>query len=189
MIKSKNDLKLYLQEDAKANFMANCSTIMYWGKLFAGSESAHVWRYLKCLRHCEYHINNSGLSHLIYGFYYKIKLHRLGFKYNIRIPINVCGYGITLYHFAGGGGCLINASQVGNYCKLQTGVLIGNAHQSEEEKPTIGNNVCFGPGAKVLGKVIVGDNSYIAANAVVVKDVPDNTMVGGVPAKVIKQFC
>jgi serine O-acetyltransferase len=118
--------------------------------------------------------------------FYKIKLHRLGFKYNIRIPINVCGYGIRLYHFAGGGGCLVNASKIGNYCKLQTGVLLGNAHCSEDEKPTLGDNVSFGPGAKILGKVKVGDNVFIAANAVVTKDVPSNTIVGGVPAKIIK---
>ena len=99
--------------------------------------------------------------------------------------INVCGYGVTLYHLAGGG-CLVNAKSVGNYCRLQTGVLLGNSHQSEDEKPVIGDHVSFGPGAKVLGKVIVGDNTFICANAVVTKDVPSNTMVGGVPAKIIK---
>lgn len=186
MINTKEDLRYYLNEDAKANFMGGCSVIKYWCKLFAGSESAHVWRYLKCLRHCEYHTNNIGRYHRICRAYYRIKLHRLGFKYNLRIPVNVCGYGITVYHLAGGGGCLVNAKKVGNYCELQTGVLIGNAHKSEDEKPIIGDRVGFGPGAKVLGKVKVGDNVFIAANAVVVKDVPDNSIAGGVPARVIK---
>ena len=75
---------------------------------------------------------------------------------------------------------------MGNYCKLQTGVLMGNTNHSEEEKPTIGNNVAFGPGAKVLGKVTIGDYCFVAANAVVVKDMPANSVIGGVPAKVIK---
>ena len=113
-------------------------------------------------------------------------LHRLGFRYNLRIPINVCGYGLSLYHFAGGGGCLVNAKKVGNYCHLQTGVLLGNAHHSEDEKPIIGDNVEFGPGAKVLGKVTIGDNVFVLANAVVTKDVPTGAIVGGIPAKIIK---
>lgn len=52
----------------------------------------------------------------------------------------------------------------------------------------IGNNVGFGPGVKVLGKVTIGDNCFIAANAVVVKDMPANAIVGGVPAKIIKMI-
>lgn len=46
----------------------------------------------------------------------------------------------------------------------------------------------FGPDAKVLEKITVGDNCFIAANAVVVKDVPANAIVGGVPARVIKMI-
>lgn len=188
MIKTKKDLHLYLDEDAKANFMDGTNWLRYKLRLFAGSESAHVYKYLKTLRNCEYHVNNKGFFHKLLYSYYHIVLHRLGFKYNIRIPVNVCGYGLTIYHLAGGGGCFVNAKSVGNYCKLQTGVLLGNAHQSEDEKPTIGNNVIFGPGSKVLGKVIVGDNCHIAANAVVVKNVPENCLVGGVPAQIIKQL-
>ena len=46
--------------------------------------------------------------------------------------------------------------------------------------------MAFGPGAKAFGKIIIGNNVFVAPNAVVVKDVPDNTIVGGVPAKIIK---
>ena len=186
MIKTKQDLQFYLKEDAEANFMGNVTVWEYMFRLFAGSESAHVFKYLRTLRHCEYHFNNSGMIHRMLFKLYKVKLHRLGFKYNLRIPINVCGYGVTLFHFAGGGGCLVNAKSVGNYCKLQTGVLLGNTHHSEEEKPVIGDYVEFGPGAKVLGKIIVGDNVTICANAVVTKDVLSNCIVAGVPAQVIK---
>ncbi len=188
MIKTKKDLSFYLREDAKANFLGNSSWLKYKLRLLAGSESAHVYKYLKVLRICEYHFNNVGLLHRMLYAYYKIRLHRLGFKYNIRIPVNVCGYGVTIYHLAGGGGCFVNAKSIGNFCKLQTGVLLGNAHQSEDEKPIIGDNVTFGPGAKVLGKITVGDNCFIAANAVVVKDVPNNCLVGGVPARIIKNI-
>lgn len=186
MIRTKEDLKFYLQEDAKANRMEGCSIIKYWARLFTGSESAHVYRYLKILRHCEYHSNNGGLYHKLLYKFFKIRLHQLGFKYNIRIPENVCGYGLSILHIAGGGGCLVNAQKVGNHCRLQTGVLLGNTNHSEEEKPIIGDNVGFGPGAKVLGKVTIGDNCFIAANSVVVKDMPAKAIVGGVPGKIIK---
>lgn len=186
MLKSRKDLKFYLQEDAKANRLAGCSMVKYWGRLFIGSESAHVYKYLRVLRHCEYHSNNAGVWHKLMYKYYKIRLHRLGFKYSIRIPENVCGYGLGILHIAGCGGCLVNAKKVGNYCQLQTGVLLGNTNHSEDEKPIIGNNVGFGPGVKVLGKVTIGDNCFVAANAVVVKDMPDNSIIGGVPARVIK---
>lgn len=188
MIKSKESLKFYLREDAKANKMGDCSIFRYWGRLIVGSESAHVYRYLKVLRLCEFHCNNGGILHKLLYKFYKIHLHRLGFKYNFRIPENICGYGISLYHFAGGGGCLVNAKSIGNYCHLQTGVLLGNAHHSEEEKPIIGNNVEFGPGAKVLGNVSVGNNVIVCANAVVTKDIPDNCIVAGVPAEIIKHI-
>lgn len=184
MIKSKEELRYYIHEDAKANRM-DCSTIRYWLRLMVGSESAHVYKYLKILRHCEYHSNNHNVINKLLYHFYKIKLHRLGLKLNIRIPENICGYGLSIVHIAGCGGCLVNAKKVGNYCKLQTGVLLGNKNHSEEEKPTIGDYVEFGPGAKVLGKVIIGDNCFIAANAVVVKDVAPNSIVGGVPAKYI----
>jgi len=62
-----------------------------------------------------------------------------------------------------------------------TGIVQGKRH------PTIGNNVVIGAGAKVLGNIIIGDNSYIGANAVVVKDVPPDSTVVGVPGRITKQ--
>jgi len=62
-----------------------------------------------------------------------------------------------------------------------TGIVKGKRH------PTIGNNVVIGGGAKVLGDITVGDNSYIGANAVVIKDVPPNSTVVGVPGRITKQ--
>ena len=62
-----------------------------------------------------------------------------------------------------------------------TGIVKGKRH------PTIGNNVVIGGGASVLGNITVGDNSYIGSNAVVIKDVPANSTVVGVPGRVTKQ--
>jgi len=62
-----------------------------------------------------------------------------------------------------------------------TGIVQGKRH------PTLGNNVVVGAGAKVLGNIVIGDNSYIGANAVVIKDVPANSTVVGVPGRITKQ--
>jgi serine O-acetyltransferase len=55
------------------------------------------------------------------------------------------------------------------------------------ERPTIGDNVHICSGAKVIGAVTIGDNSIIGANAVVVKDVPPNCTVVGVPARIVRK--
>ena len=63
---------------------------------------------------------------------------------------------------------------------------MGVANRGERKGyPTIGDNVYIGPGAKLVGKIIVGNNAAIGANCVVTKDVPENGVVVGVPGKVI----
>lgn len=65
--------------------------------------------------------------------------------------------------------------------------LGGTGLEKGKRHPTIGSNVVIGAGAKVLGNITVGDNSYIGANAVVIKDVPPNSTVVGVPGRITKQ--
>ena len=62
-----------------------------------------------------------------------------------------------------------------------TGLVTGKRH------PTIGNNVVIGAGANVLGNITIGGNSYIGANAVVIRDVPPNSTVVGIPGRITKQ--
>ena len=73
---------------------------------------------------------------------------------------------------------------IGKNCTIYQDVTIG---QNNEKFPVIGDNVTIYTGAKVIGNIKVGNNSVIGANAVVIKDVPDNSVVAGVPARVIKQ--
>lgn len=71
---------------------------------------------------------------------------------------------------------------------LYQGVTLGGTGKEKGKRhPTIGNNVVIGAGAKVLGNITVGDNSYIGSNAVVIKDVPHNSTVVGVPGRITKQ--
>lgn len=76
-----------------------------------------------------------------------------------------------------------------NVTILQEVTIGGNIGKMKDgrEAPTIGNNVLIGAGAKVLGPISIGDNSMIGANAVVIKDVPSNSVAVGVPAKVVKK--
>lgn len=77
---------------------------------------------------------------------------------------------------------------IGNNVLLYQGVTLGGTGKERGKRhPTIGNNVVIGAGAKVLGNIVVGDNSYIGSNAVVIKDVPPNSTVVGVPGRITKQ--
>lgn len=77
---------------------------------------------------------------------------------------------------------------VGDDVLLYQGVTLGGTGLEKGKRhPTIGNNVVIGGGAKVLGNITVGDNSYIGANAVVIKDVPPNSTVVGVPGRITRQ--
>jgi len=77
---------------------------------------------------------------------------------------------------------------IGDNVLLYQGVTLGGTGVAKGKRhPTIGNNVVIGGGAKVLGNITVGDNSYIGANAVVIKDVPANSTVVGIPGRITKQ--
>ena len=76
---------------------------------------------------------------------------------------------------------------VGDNCTIYQGVTLGGTGKEKGKRhPTLGNNVVVGSGAKVLGPFTVGDNSKIAANAVVLTEVPPNSTCVGVPARVVK---
>ena len=92
---------------------------------------------------------------------------------------------LILWH---GFSTIINAESLGDNCEIWQQVTIGNKFNEDGEKPVIGNNVKICAGAIIIGAVSIGDNSIIGAGAVVTKDVPANVVVGGVPAKVIKEI-
>ena len=73
-------------------------------------------------------------------------------------------------------------------CVLYQGVTLGGTgNETGKRHPTLGNNVTVGTGAKVLGNIRIGNNVKIGGNSVVVKDVPDNCTVVGVPGRIIKR--
>lgn len=104
--------------------------------------------------------------------------------YNSVIPAQcVIGRGSLFAH--GGIGVVLHANcKIGERVMIGQGVTIGGTFGSGT--PIISSDVWIGPGVRILGDVTVGRNSIIGANAVVVRDVPENSIVGGVPAKLIK---
>ena len=79
-------------------------------------------------------------------------------------------------------------AEIGDDCLIYHGVTLGGTGKdSGKRHPTIGNNVLIGTGAKVLGPFKVGDNSRIAANSVVLSEIPPDSTAVGVPARVVKR--
>ena len=79
---------------------------------------------------------------------------------------------------------------IGDDCTLYQGVTLGGVGTGEHKvkrHPTLKNNVMVSAGAKVIGDVTIGDNSIIGASSVVLKDVPANCTVIGIPGRIVKE--
>lgn len=90
------------------------------------------------------------------------------------------GPGLFIQH---GFATIVAAKSIGAYCWINQQVTVG--YSNETDCPIVGDNVTICSGAKVIGGVTVGDNAKIGANAVVVKSVPANVTVVGVPARIV----
>jgi len=79
-------------------------------------------------------------------------------------------------------------AEIGDDCLIYHGVTLGGTGKDVGKRhPTIGNNVLIGTGAKVLGPIKVGSGSRIAANSVVLSEIPENSTAVGIPAKVVRK--
>jgi serine O-acetyltransferase len=134
-----------------------------------------------------YYIQNKDI-----GF----KLKKILYLYKIKKSdaFNCCSFGSSIHGGAkfktppilphGPKGIIVNEfSTIGENCKIFHQVTLG---EKNGKAPTIGDNVIIYPGAKIVGGITVGNNAVIGPNSVVVKDVPDNAVVSGIPAVVIK---
>ena len=88
-------------------------------------------------------------------------------------------------------GCAVvigETAEIGDNCTIYQGVTLGGTGKDVGKRhPTLGNNVMVGAGAKVLGPFKVGDNSKIAANAVVLEEIPPDSTAVGIPARVVRR--
>jgi serine O-acetyltransferase len=93
--------------------------------------------------------------------------------------------GLSCFHpFA----TVINAKMIGKNFEFRNGLTIGNKNNDNSLLPSIGNNVTVGANVCIIGKINIGHNVVIGAGSVVVKNVPDNVIVAGNPAKVIRKI-
>ena len=96
------------------------------------------------------------------------------------------GKGLFIDH--GTGVVIGETAEIGDNCTLYQGVTLGGTGKDVGKRhPTLGNNVMVGAGAKILGPFKVGDNAKIAANAVVLSEVPSDSTAVGIPARIVKR--
>ncbi len=101
-------------------------------------------------------------------------------------PGAVIGEGFFIDH--GMGVVIGETAEIGNFVTLYHGVTLGGTSLEKGKRhPTIGDRVTIGTGAKVLGAITIGNDSRIGANAVVVKSVPANSVVVGVPGQIVRR--
>lgn len=96
------------------------------------------------------------------------------------------GCGFFIDH--GMGVVIGETAEIGDYVTLYQGVTLGGTGKERGKRhPTIGNNVVIGAGAKVLGAITIGDDAKIGAGSVVLKDVPENSTVVGIPGRIVNR--
>ena len=101
-------------------------------------------------------------------------------------PGATIGKGLMIDH--GMGVVIGETAEIGDNCTIYQGVTLGGTGKEVGKRhPTIGNNVLIGAGAKVLGPLTIGDNTKIAANAVVLENISGNSTAVGIPAKVVRR--
>ena len=101
-------------------------------------------------------------------------------------PGATIGKGLVIDH--GTGVVIGETTEIGDNCTLYQGVTLGGTGKDVGKRhPTLGDNVLVGAGAKVLGPILIESNSKIAANAVVLKDIPESSTAVGIPARIVRQ--
>lgn len=170
-----------IQEDVYRNLGCKL-TCMQIIKRFLFKESS-PWKYIVILRIAQKYNHKKG----ILGFIIRRIYNRFAFKYGYEInPRTNIGRGLRLPHR--GGGIVIHGDAIiGNQCEIMQNVTIGsNIMKSRNNVAQIGDCVTLCAGVKIIGNVKIGNNVIVGANSVVTKDIPDYSIVAGIPAKVIK---
>lgn len=175
MIKSRADLKRYLLEDVRHYDPA----LKRWSLFAAIKYPTLAWT--RKLRVAEYWINrSSGTLSKAVAIVYRMRARSAGMKLGFSIPPNVFGPGLRLPHW---GTIVVNdRARIGARASVHPGTVIG---VKNGEVPEAGDDVYFGPGCKVIGGVVLGNQVRIGANAVVTKSAPSRSILIGIPAKAV----
>lgn len=156
----------------------------YFKARFGNTEIYIISQYIYHMRCKNYYENRSGLISKLFWVWHTRRLSYYSYKTGFQIPSHCIDWGLKIYHF---GWIVINGgSKLGKNISVYPGVTIGQTAGNSENVPVIGDNVIIYQNAMVCGKIRVGNNATILANSVVTHDVPENSIVGGIPAKVIR---
>ncbi len=163
------DIKSILERDPAARNALEVAL------LYPGFHAVLFHRFSHMLYKCGLRFIPRLISQVV-RFFTKIEIH----------PGATIGKGLLIDH--GCGVVIGETTVIGDNCTIYQGATLGGTGKDTGKRhPTLGNNVMVGAGAKILGPFTVGDNSKIAANAVLLREVePDSTCVG-VPARVVKR--
>lgn len=175
MIASREDYRFYLEADRIALSAPKRRPTI----------EEDIWKFERLLRKVEYVKNcTHGQVHRIHLKYLYLRFHLLGRKLGFTIPPNTFGPGLCIAHR---GTIVVNhQARIGENCRIHTSTDIGTEERLGGKAPRIGNNVYIGPGAKIFGDVVIGDDVAIAANAAVSRSYEGTHMtLGGIPAKPI----
>lgn len=153
--------------------------------LLLHNEVWYIYHYIRHLRYVEYYRAKGGIYKLVFLWHF-FRYKRLGFKLRFTIYPGTVGPGFRIYH----AGDFVHVGPnvfIGKNCTMLPGVVFGNKTEEEShDMVTVGDNCYFGLGAKIFGGVNIGNNVTIGAMSVVTKNIPDNAVAVGVPAKIIK---
>ncbi len=181
--------KKYLKYDLYRYFYPNdqMSDLSLLGKIKKMALTQGIWA-LIVYRSGSWCVRNSGrlggLPRLLLPFL-TIWQKLVEMTTGIELPFTAqIGRGLYIGHF--GQIILSPMAVLGECCNISQGITIGQAGRGEQQfVPIIGDRVYIGPGAKLFGKLTIGNDVAIGANAVVTRDLPDNAVAVGIPAKVI----
>lgn len=130
----------------------------------------------------------SSVLRLPFSLLYKALSVWVHWTTRIEMPyIAPCGRRVRIWHH---GGCVLGARHIGDDVQIRHNVTLGLANHNDpiHAIPTIEERVVLGAGCVVVGAITIGHDSVVAANAVVTKDVPPHSLVGGIPARVLKDL-
>ena len=180
MIRTREELKAYLQAD-----QAMChKPYRLFIKWITRSDEYYIRAFMVALRHYEYWLNKRrNLFQQIPYIFWWWNYRRLKLKSQLFIMPNTVGPGFFPRHQ--GFVRIGPTTHIGKNCSVMPMVLFGKKSPTEFSDINVGDNCYVGTGAIIIGPVTIGNNVTIGASALVNKDIPDNAIVAGNPAKVI----
>lgn len=180
-IKTRKQLKAWIRADFLSYKMQHPLAAR-----FTYGENWELFSYMRNLRYLEYYTNKKQKPwDRIFKAYYWLKHRKNCKKLDIFAASNSVGPGFHLQHR--GFRHILSGTKIGRNCEILPNVLMGKKRPDLiDYHIVIGNDCYISTGVTILAPITIGNNVTIAAGAVVTKDVPDNCVVGGIPAKILK---